>query len=303
MTHFHGDFSNHDWTRGVMDVASMAADGVEGGFHKFADGLYYYMDPYFPEAARRMRASSFKFWGCYHVVWGSRDPAAQADWQIALLDDQVPGWRTDPRFRLMSDNEKFVYQTAPSIAQINAYHDRWAQRVPGVVQLAYAPRWYYGSSVTGIRYPVVASNYGSNPAVHYPLGYPGDGSSRWADSVLQYGSLLRQGTQNTTDCNAVKDDALWALLVGDDMPFLDDPNAAALAYRMDALESGSDAVRGGPTKDEPMWLVTAVKDVQAKVTAAGGLSAADRALLQQVVDSNAALKASVDALNSRLATP
>lgn len=51
----------------------------------------------------------------------------------------------------------------------------------------------------------------------------------------------------------------------DDMPFLDDPNAAALAYRMDALMAGADEVRGGPTKGEPMWLVTTVKAVQTKV--------------------------------------
>ena len=38
----------------------------------------------------------------------------------------------------------------------------------------------------------------------------------------------------------------------------------ALAWRMDAIAYGLDEVRGGPTKGEKMWLVTAVKAVLAK---------------------------------------
>lgn len=216
MTHFYGDYSNHDWTRGGMDVAAMAADGIEGGFHKLSDGLNYYVDPYFQTAINRMNSSTFKFYGAYHVLWGNRDIASQVDWMISLLDSQCSWWRGDPKFRIMSDDEPFGYNVKPSIDQINQFHDIFLSKV-SKLQFAYAPRWTYGSTVTGIRYPVIASNYGSNPNVHYPDGYPGDGSSRWVDSVLQYGSMLIQGTQNQTDCNAVKDDAIWAQLVGEDM--------------------------------------------------------------------------------------
>lgn len=235
MTGFHGDWSNHDWTRGPMDIAAMAADGIQGGFHKLGDGLNYYVDPYFPEAARRMRGSSLLFWGAYFVVWGNRDIKAQADWHISLLDANAPGWRSDSKFRIMSDDEKFLYNVQPSPAQINAYHDHWLSKCPWLTyddNYAYAPDWVYGGAQAQIRYRVVASNYGSNPVSPYRPAYPGDASRRWAVSgnhILQYGSQLIQGTQSTTDVNAVRDPGVWAALTRpallaqpqeDEMPFL-----------------------------------------------------------------------------------
>ena len=45
---------------------------------------------------------------------------------------------------------------------------------------------------------------------------------------------------------------------GADMPFLDDPDAAAVAWRVDALTKGLDTVAGGPTKGEPVGAWTKV---------------------------------------------
>ena len=65
------------------------------------------------------------------------------------------------------------------------------------------------------------------------------------------------------------------------MAFLDDSNAAALAYRVDALSAGSDTVQGGPygphngQQGEPMWLVQAVKNIQTKVAALAAPAAVD----------------------------
>lgn len=208
---FYGDWSNHDWTRGPMDIAAIAADGIEGGFHKFTDGLNYYVDPYFQTAINAMR-NHLKFYGPYHVLWGNRSITGQADWLMQLLDQQCPWWRTDPRFRIMSDDEPFNYNGLPSIVQINQFHDYINSKRP-ILQLAYVPGWVYGTP-TGLKYPAVQSNYGSNPAVHYPIGYPGNTSSRWAswNKSLQYGSQLIQGTQHTTDTNAVRDASFWASL-------------------------------------------------------------------------------------------
>jgi hypothetical protein len=93
----------------------------------------------------------------------------------------------------------------------------------------------------------------------------------------------------------------------DDMPFLDDPNAAALAFRMDALEAGAEAVRGGPTKGEPMWLVQTVKalkveldGVAAKVDQPAPVTLTD-AQVQTVADKvTAQLGARIDQLAAKL---
>jgi hypothetical protein len=46
-----------------------------------------------------------------------------------------------------------------------------------------------------------------------------------------------------------------------DMAFFDDPNAEKLAWRVDALFAGSDAVRGGPEKGQPMQAMKVLHDV------------------------------------------
>jgi hypothetical protein len=244
-----------------MDVAAMARDGIEGGFHKLTDGLNYYVDPYFATAIARMRGN-LGFYGPYHVLWGNRDIVGQANWLVSILDQQYPWWRTDPRFRIMSDDEKFSYNVQPSIAQINQFHDVInSHRV--TTQAAYAPHWVYNGAETGIRYLVVGSNYGSNPAVHYPVGYPGDSSSRWGlgNGVLQYGSMLVMGTQSQTDCNAVRDEAIWQQLVNGaiDMTQAEHDFLYALGYRMAGLVKGADrtstdAANPVPNEDlMPFW--------------------------------------------------
>lgn len=47
----------------------------------------------------------------------------------------------------------------------------------------------------------------------------------------------------------------------DDMAWMDDLGAAAVAWRLDAIAAGIDTVRGGPQKGEPMWLVRTVREL------------------------------------------
>lgn len=61
---------------------------------------------------------------------------------------------------------------------------------------------------------------------------------------------------------------------GAPMGFMDDGDAAALAWRMDALESGAPTVRNGPYAGEPMWAVAILKAIDAQTRANGeGISA------------------------------
>jgi hypothetical protein len=202
LTGFFGDFSNHDFTRGPMDFARMRDDGLAGAWFKSSDGLNFYTDPYFPGAIAQMR-TTMQVRGAYHVLWGNRSITGQIDWWFTILDRWCPWWRDDPDFVLMSDDEPFGYNTAPSIAQINTAHD-YIKATTGKGSLAYAPPWVYGTALDALRWPLVSSNYGANPAVHYPIGYPGDTSGRWHPqaAILQYGSTLIIGNQSTCDTNA-----------------------------------------------------------------------------------------------------
>jgi hypothetical protein len=83
---------------------------------------------------------------------------------------------------------------------------------------------------------------------------------------------------------------------GDDMaPFLDDPNASALAYRLDAITFGLDQVRGGPAKGESMWLVTQLKTIAAALAASAARETALAAAVTALASSVNAAGGSVDA--------
>jgi hypothetical protein len=92
-------------------------------------------------------------------------------------------------------------------------------------------------------------------------------------------------------------------LTGGNVAFLDDPNAAALAWRMDALQKGLDNVAGGPVAGETMWLVQAVKALQSAVA---GLSIpapapVDPATLKAVLLDPGVLAAIAKAVNDDIA--
>lgn len=208
MTDYLGDWSNHDWQRGGMDFAAMRRAGIRGGWHKCADGLNFYQDPYWPEAYRRMRSAfADGCYGAYFVLWGNRDLAGQWAWWRSILDATAPGWRSDPRFVVVLDCEPFGYNQAPTVAQTNQMidliHVDRSQKA-----LGYLPAWFYGADVIWLKAPWIQSNYGSNPQAPFDQVYPGDSSSRWSGGgrradVLQYGSRLTEGDQTTCDADAI----------------------------------------------------------------------------------------------------
>lgn len=224
MTSFGVDTSNHDVGRNggrPLNYAAMAADGIRFGWHKVSDGLHYYADPTAAAALPAMRAA-LPVWGGYHVLWSGRSITGQLDWFAAILDRIVPGWRDDQRFVAVWDCERFGYNgPAPTIAQVNEAGDYWL-RVTGRKSLGYAPPWEYGTQLDGLRYPLISSNYGANPATGYRNAYPGDGSSRWQATprrraeLLQYGSRTSAGPHSTLDADAYLGsvDDLLAMITG-----------------------------------------------------------------------------------------
>jgi hypothetical protein len=131
------------------------------------------------------------------------------DWFLAVVGEVAPWWRDGP-FLWQLDCENFGYNGgAPSKGTISAACD-YLHAKTGMAPFVYAPRWEYGDSMTGLGYPLWASNYGINaPGLFVDL-YPGDDSDRWAaysgqtPAVLQYGSRAMIGTQSTCDANAFR---------------------------------------------------------------------------------------------------
>lgn len=301
-----GDWSNHDEARagGVFDYASVAADGVSGGFHKSTDGLYFYTDPYFAQAAARMR-DVFSFSGAYHVLWGNRDVAGQVDWWASVLDQTAPWWRDDPTFALMTDNEPFSYNVAPTVDQVNAAGDR-AWSCYRKQMFAYCPPWHYGADLARLRYPLVSSNYGANPAVHYPDAYPGDGSPRWAAGgypdawrrqSLQYGSLTVMGSETDCDADRYRGDLAYLIkmITGGDVTDLSAVSRLGISYAQmledlwvwTALQASNDR---GPRGDDRFRFVNPLFLLQDRVSA-------DRtAALAPLVAADSATKTAVDGL-------
>lgn len=93
----------------------------------------------------------------------------------------------------------------------------------------------------------------------------------WSNGQWDPRAVLRQVLNGVTVAGADvdKDLAIWpdfgqwrpdgGVGSGETMAFMDDANAAALAWRMDALQKGLPVVEDGPAKDEPMWAVTALQ--------------------------------------------
>lgn len=206
---FGWDASHYDWDRGSMNLAAAVRDGIVFGTHKIGEGFRYADDRY-TDWYSRARAAGVGLLGAYYVNLPG-DQQTQADRFLALLDSEAPGWRTGP-FVLQVDAEKFDYMDrAPNPTEIRAFCDRLVARTASRFRpVVYAPRWVYGDTLRGLGYPLWASNYGSNPTVHYRQAYPGDGSTRWVaysgqtPTILQYGSRCTIGSQTICDANAFR---------------------------------------------------------------------------------------------------
>lgn len=230
MTVYGWDGSHYDWDRGPVDLGAAVRDGIQFFTHKATEGSSY-LDPQFAYAMARAKNAGMPLIGAY-CVNRKGDQAPQVDKFIRVLDQGAPFWRAEP-FIVQLDCERWsdkdgVYAYEPSLAEIHAWCDTFVQRTGGrLTPVVYAPKWVYGDTgLRGLRYPLWASNYGTNPTVPYRQAYPGDGSTRWAaysgivPAILQFGSRTTIGVQGICDANAFRGtlDQLRALISsGDDM--------------------------------------------------------------------------------------
>jgi hypothetical protein len=240
MTVFGWDASDFDWSRGPVDLTAAARDGIQFFTHKATEGTSV-RHARFGEAMRRAKTAGIEFRGAYVVVRtpgnnGHGSVHAQADYFLSYLDQQVPGWRTDPGFFLQVDLEHWPYDKVEPQHGVQAC--QLLRAATGKWVVLYAPKWSFGDSIPGDD-PLWASNYGANRAVAYRQTYPGDSATGWAaysrrtPVILQFGSNTRIGSQPTCDANAFRGtlDQFRALITGgNDMAAGDADKAFSAPY-------------------------------------------------------------------------
>jgi hypothetical protein len=211
MTVFGWDASDFDWDRGPMDLAAAYRDGIRLFTHKITESTNV-VHEHCGTALDRARAAGIPVLGGYMVV---RTPgpsiAAQVAFMLKTLDRYAPWWRTFPAWVFQVDLEKWPYDAVAATYGVQACNEL-ARQAPGRFHILYASRGQYGSTIPGGD-PLWNAAYGTNPVGQYRAVYDatvGDNSARWnpysnrAPVILQYGSRLKIGTQNTCDANAFR---------------------------------------------------------------------------------------------------
>ena len=206
MTLYGWDASDFDWPRGPMDLAAARADGITWATHKATEGTSV-RHVHTGDFVNRARAAGFEFIGTYHVV-RTGNVNAQVAYYLGYLDQVCPWWRTFPGWIHQIDLELWSYD--PVSAQTGLAFARALIAAQPAFVVMYASRGQYGAGLAGCPAPLWNAAYGTNPAVHYPDAYRGDGSANWAPysgiapAFWQYGSQLRIGTQPGADCSAYR---------------------------------------------------------------------------------------------------
>jgi glycosyl hydrolase family 25 len=220
------------WDASHYDAPPTARDGVDFYTHKVTEGDGYFLDTEYRSAITAARDLGIPILGSYHVQHGGRTVSyvTQAAWWVKTVDQLTPWWRSHPCWTWQIDAEKFDYMTPPTIDDVNHLGDEVVRLTgcPPARVLAYAPPWFYGAALTGLRYRLWSSNYGTDAAGAYRIIYPGDTSPRWHAPVepliLQYSSQATIAGQSTCDANAYRGtlDELLHALEADTVTTLDD---------------------------------------------------------------------------------
>lgn len=237
MTTFYTDLSHHDWDRAKGDLNFAQIKGETSGAvciratYGDPSGVHY-STYHFGDMTKMAKNAGFKLLGAYHnLVKGDQSSInRQVDWLRSEMDRYGSNWAMldVERYQELMDNGYY-----PRWDDVEQFHDRW-HAVDDRVLAFYIPDWVWDASLgrhslTGLKGPLVASEYGSNPsngsasALYQQQG--GDSSDKWhayggrTPEILQFGSnFVCDGASSHTDVNAFRGtfDQLTALLLGEE---------------------------------------------------------------------------------------
>jgi GH25 family lysozyme M1 (1,4-beta-N-acetylmuramidase) len=210
MTTIYGwDMSHYD----APNIGTAVKEGYQFITHKAGgDALDNEYDDWWGYA--KSQPNSAVLLGAYWVLYPG-NPAGRADRFLERLDAASPGWRARDAFILQVDCEKWNGNSAtvPSKAEIQAFCDRLVSRTGGKYRpVVYAPKWVYGDSLAGLKYPIWSSWYtsgsGTGSALYAKAG--GDSGPGWkaysgqVPAIWQFTSSARIAGQDTCDANAFR---------------------------------------------------------------------------------------------------
>lgn len=305
------------WDTSSWDSTPTSRDGIAVFGSKLTDGDHFYANPSFVTKMNAMRSFGVDTFFAYHVLWGNASITNQAAWFLELLQTRLPWW-DDPgvTFFVMSDDEPFGYNQAPTVSQVNSFHDAIVNQSQGKLgpwqQSGYMPQWHYGSAVSLLEYLWWQSNYGTNPVGHYPDVYPGNGSDRWNGprhmDLLQYGSNTIIASQTTSDASAFRGTLSdFKSLLGGNVPTLDSTDLAniqtaclrAIADIYNRAAARSDST--GRNFSNDVWAVQLSGDGFPTTSGDTPIAGALKARFDAIDAQQAAMKAQLDAIQAALA--
>jgi GH25 family lysozyme M1 (1,4-beta-N-acetylmuramidase) len=152
--------------------------------------------------------------GAYWVLYPG-NPIGRADDFLARLDSQCPGWRNHP-FILQADCEEWNGdpKTKPGLSDIKAFCNRLKSKMPKLEPVVYASAGQYGSSLTGLGYPlwnaryVLSNQTGTASGLYARCG--GDSGKGWGrysgqiPAIWQFTASATITGQTTCDANAYR---------------------------------------------------------------------------------------------------
>jgi hypothetical protein len=205
------DVSSYDHARGPVSVGLAVSQGIALMTHKATEGTSY-RDPYWAATYQQMKSSRLEAYGPYHVLYPASMASitAQVTFLVGVLDATAPGWRTDPRFIVQIDAERFSYMaSAPSVSECNQFRAGMAAARGGGDCVGYLPRWLYGDAAGAYLGPLWSSAYVDGTGGPASI-YPGDSGVGWtpygskAPLIWQFTSSATIAGQGPSDANAIR---------------------------------------------------------------------------------------------------
>ena len=199
------DASDHDVSRGPMDLQAARNDGILMFMYKLTEGSSF-RTTYAGTMLQRARLAGIPLIGGYHVVRSTSLTTSQVSNFLNHATEVAPWWGAHSGWFWCVDVERWD-NDAVSVSKGMEFARvlRAWQAKPVII---YASKGQYGSGFVGSGFPLWNANYGSNPKGWYASLTPADDSSRWAgwETLLQYGSKTTIGRQNTCDASVFKGD-------------------------------------------------------------------------------------------------
>lgn len=143
-------------------------------------------------------------------------PSGEADRFLDTLDARCPSWRDRDAFILQVDAEIWNGDSAtkPSKAYLKTLCDRLVYETKGAYRpIVYASAGQYGSSLSGLGYPLWNARYPYSNSEGFKAAYAragGDSGKGWGSYsgqtpvIWQYTSSASIGGQSTSDANAFR---------------------------------------------------------------------------------------------------